>query len=119
MGGLGQRCACIRAIEGRYIDVSYKTSVREGKCDHISKHGICDAGLVNQGANLRFPAHFRWGEHNVSPYPASKIPHLHISNITLETKASTAFGLSRQNSDEVSNVLFMTAPAAPLHIMSY
>ena len=64
----------MRAIERRYIDVSY--NVRERKCDHIS-------------------------------------------HINFETKPSTALGLSRQNSDEVSNVLFMTAPAAPLLIMSY
>ena len=26
--------------------------------------------LVNQDANLRFPAHCRWGERNISPNPA-------------------------------------------------
>ena len=33
---------------------------------------------MNQGANLRFPAHCRWGERNISPNLASKIPPLGI-----------------------------------------
>ena len=33
-------------------------------------------GLVNRGANLRFPARCRWKERNISPNPVSKIPPL-------------------------------------------
>ena len=38
--------------------------------------GSVTLDLANQGANLRFTAHCRWGERNISPNPASKIPPL-------------------------------------------
>ena len=42
--------------------------------------GSATLSLVNQVANLRFPAHCRWGELNISPNPASKIPPLYTNH---------------------------------------
>ena len=43
-------------------------------------------GLVNQGANLCFPAHCIWGERNISPNPASKIPPLALTMKLMRTR---------------------------------
>ena len=44
----------------------------------FSSVGSVTLGLLNEGANLHFPARWRWGESNFSPNTASKIPPLLI-----------------------------------------
>ena len=63
-------------------------------------------GLVNQGANLRFPACCTWGERNISPNPASKIPPLLILDAFFNLQKVTEF-----NPDELASPATLQIPS--------
>ena len=57
--------------------IAHFSILQRSDCATVPSVGSVKLGLVNQDANLRFLAHCRWGERNISPNPASKIPPLH------------------------------------------